>query len=203
MADALAPLPPPTSTSSAARFRGEVITPAARPYDDARRLWNAVHDLRPARHRASDERRRGRDRDPVRPRPWARDRRPVGRPQPVGPLERERRPRHRPVRDARRRGGPGGPDGARERRRAPGRARRRRAGARARVPGRRRRPHGRRGAHARWRRRPAAAAVRPHAGQRRRGRARHRRRPGRPGERDRGAGPVLGRARRRLELRRS
>jgi FAD/FMN-containing dehydrogenase len=29
-------------------FRGEVITPAAGTYDDARRLWNAVHDLRPA-----------------------------------------------------------------------------------------------------------------------------------------------------------
>ena len=29
-------------------FGGEVITPAADAYDDARRLWNAVHDLRPA-----------------------------------------------------------------------------------------------------------------------------------------------------------
>ena len=88
-----------------------------------------------------------------------------------------------------------------ERRCAPRRARRRGAGARPRLPGRRHRPHGRRGAHARWRGRPAAAAVRPDARQPRRGRARHRRWPARPGERDRGAGAVLGHARRRLELR--
>src|ERR671912_2103940 len=48
MADALAPLPPTALDQLRRTFRGEVITPAAETYDDARRLWNAVHDLRPA-----------------------------------------------------------------------------------------------------------------------------------------------------------
>src|SRR5213079_447206 len=29
-------------------FAGEIVTPADEGYDEARRLWNAVHDLRPA-----------------------------------------------------------------------------------------------------------------------------------------------------------
>jgi hypothetical protein len=29
-------------------FGGEIVTPADDDYDDARRLWNAVHDKRPA-----------------------------------------------------------------------------------------------------------------------------------------------------------
>ena len=29
-------------------FEGDVIVPTAPNYDDARRMWNAVHDLRPA-----------------------------------------------------------------------------------------------------------------------------------------------------------
>ena len=48
---------------------------------------------------------------------------------------------------------------------------------------------------------PPPAPLRPHDRQPRRGRARHRRRPPGPGVRDRGAGAVLGPARRRLELR--
>ena len=47
MADALAPLPPADLDQLRRSFRGEVITPAVDTYDEARRLWNAVHDLRP------------------------------------------------------------------------------------------------------------------------------------------------------------
>ena len=48
MADALAPLQPADLDQLRRTFRGEVITPNAQSYDEARRLWNAVHDLRPA-----------------------------------------------------------------------------------------------------------------------------------------------------------
>jgi len=48
MADALAPLPSTDLDQLRRTFRGEVITPTAKSYDAARRLWNAVHDLRPA-----------------------------------------------------------------------------------------------------------------------------------------------------------
>ena len=48
MADALAPFPSTALDQLRRTFGGEVITPAADSYDDARRLWNAVHDLRPA-----------------------------------------------------------------------------------------------------------------------------------------------------------
>ncbi len=48
MADALAPLPSTDLDQLRRTFRGEVITPTAESYDEARRLWNAVHDLRPA-----------------------------------------------------------------------------------------------------------------------------------------------------------
>jgi len=48
MADALAPLPSADLDQLRRTFRGEVITPSAASYDEARRLWNAVHDLRPA-----------------------------------------------------------------------------------------------------------------------------------------------------------
>ena len=88
MADALAPLPPADLDQLRRTFRGEVITPPADAYDEARRLWNAVHDLRPAVILRPTSAERGRDRHPVRPRSRAGDRRPVGRAQPVGPLER-------------------------------------------------------------------------------------------------------------------
>ena len=48
MADALAPLASTDLEQLRRTFRGEVITPTADSYDAARRLWNAVHDLRPA-----------------------------------------------------------------------------------------------------------------------------------------------------------
>ena len=48
MADTLAPLPPADLDQLRRSFRGEVITPAVDTYDEARRLWNAVHDLRPS-----------------------------------------------------------------------------------------------------------------------------------------------------------
>ena len=48
MADALAPLASTDLEQLRRTFRGEVITPTAESYDEARRLWNAVHDLRPA-----------------------------------------------------------------------------------------------------------------------------------------------------------
>jgi FAD/FMN-containing dehydrogenase len=48
MADALAPLAPTDLEQLRRTFRGEVITPTAESYHAARRLWNAVHDLRPA-----------------------------------------------------------------------------------------------------------------------------------------------------------
>ena len=96
-----------------------------------------------------------------------------------------RRPGHRPVGDARRRGGRGGPDRPRERRCAPRGPRHRGAGTRPRPPGRRRRAHRGRRADAGRRRRAAAAALRAHDRQPHRGRARDRRRA--PGARDRGS----------------
>ncbi len=47
LADASAPLTPRHLEQLRRTFGGEVITPSADAYDDARRLWNAVHDLRP------------------------------------------------------------------------------------------------------------------------------------------------------------
>ena len=177
MADALTPLPS-TDLDQLRRSSAARSSPGRRgAYDEARRLWNAIHDRRPAVIV------RPTDADEVATAIRLRARRDLeiavrsGGHSPPGHRGRRRRPRDRPVRDARRRGGPGGADRPSERRRAPRRARRRRAGARPGLPGRRRRPHGRRRADAGWRRRPAAAAVRPHDRQPCRGRARHGRRP--------------------------
>ena len=48
MADAFAPLPSAALDQLRRSFLGEVILPDTESYDAARRLWNAVHDLRPA-----------------------------------------------------------------------------------------------------------------------------------------------------------
>ena len=43
-----AALPPAAASALAARMRGSVLTPASEGYDDARRIWNAMIDRRPA-----------------------------------------------------------------------------------------------------------------------------------------------------------
>jgi FAD/FMN-containing dehydrogenase len=48
MVDASATLPAQALDQLRRSFGGDVITPADRSYDDARRLWNALHDRRPA-----------------------------------------------------------------------------------------------------------------------------------------------------------
>ena len=184
-------------------FSGAIITPADTPYDEARRLWNAVHDRRPGRHRPAADEYRDRHRHPVRARTRPRPGGPLRRPQPGWPPDLRRRPRDRHVgsparrdRSTRRRARPG-PMAARP----PRRARRRGAGARARLPDRRHRPHRRRGAHARRRRGAAAATFGLTIDNLRAvelvtadGRTR-------PRQRDRGTRAVLGPARGRLELR--
>ena len=82
-------------------LRGEVIAPQDAGYDDARRVWNGLHDRRPGvMVRPADAAdvatalRLGRDWDveiALRPRP-----------QPHGPFVHRGRPRHRHVRHARR-----------------------------------------------------------------------------------------------------
>src|SRR5664279_3275470 len=48
MVDASPTLPAQALDQLRRSFDGDVITPADRSYDDARRLWNALHDRRPA-----------------------------------------------------------------------------------------------------------------------------------------------------------
>ena len=179
MVDATARLAP-HDLDQLRRACGEVITPDDATYDDARRLWNAIHDRRPAGHRPADDGRAGRRGRALRSRPRPRDRGQVRRSQRRRAQGRRRLSRRRPVRDARRRGRPRDPDRPRQRRRAPRRARHRRPGPRPRLPDRGRRPHRRRRADARWRRGPPPAPLRSDDRQPRRRRARHRRRPARP-----------------------
>ena len=142
------------------RACGEVITPDDAAYDDARRLWNAVHDRRPAvivrpttatrspRRSASlastTSRSRSSPAATAPPGSGARDGGLVVDLSAMRGVEVDPRTRIARV----------------ERWRAPRRARRRRPGARPRLPGRRRRPHRRRRADPRRRRRPPAAALR-------------------------------------------
>ncbi len=48
MVDAAAALPPRALDQLRRSFGGDIITPTDAGYDDARRLWNAIHDRRPA-----------------------------------------------------------------------------------------------------------------------------------------------------------
>ena len=163
-------------------FGGEVITPADVAYDDARRVWNAVFDRRPALlvrptsvEDVATAIRFGRERGleiAVR----------CGGPQQCGALDHRRWARHRPVAAARRDRRSGASHRSRRRRRAPGRTRRRCAGARPRLPGRRHRSYGGRRTHPwRWDG-PAPAALRPDHRQPSRCRAGNCRRPHGPRE---------------------
>ena len=202
MAEALMGLDPGHLDRLRETCGGEVITPGDEGYDDARRVWNAVFDRRPALlvrpasvADVATAIRFGREHDleiAVR----------VGGHSASRPLDVRRRPRHRPVAAARSDRRPGAADRPRERRRAPRRARHRGAGARPRLPGRRDRPHRGRRPDARRRDGPAPAALRPDDRQPARGRARDRRRPDGPGQRVRGARALLGDPRRGRELRR-
>ena len=182
-------------------FDGEIVTPADDGYDEARRLWNAVHDRRPAV---------------------------IVRPTTTAEVATAIRfARDHDLELAVRSGGHSGPghsscdgglvvdlsrmrgvtvDAERRTARANGGALLGELDVAAQahglvVPDRRHRSHRRRRAHARRRRRPAPAALRPDDRQPPRGRARHRRRPGRPGKRNGGARAVLGHPRGRLEFR--
>ena len=140
-------------------FPGDIITPADDAYDEARRLWNAVHDRRPAvivRPRTSP--------DVASAIRFAREH----------DLELAvRSGGHSPSGHSTCEGGlvvdmsamrgvsvdPVDADGSGERRGAPRRARCRGAGAWARLSDRRRRPYGRGGTDARWRGRTACSGT--------------------------------------------
>ena len=163
MADAhhdAGPRPRPASPDASP---ATIITPEDPSYDDARRLWNAVHDRRPAvivRPTTADEVataiRFAREQDLELAVRSGGHSRPAGIDGADGGLVVDLSAMRGVD------GRPGGAHRAGERRRAPRRARRRGAGARPRLPGRRRRSHRRRRADARRRRRPAPAALRAH-----------------------------------------
>ena len=92
-------------------FAGEIVTPGDTSYDDARRLWNAVHDRRPAVIVRPGRLRRSRRRSGSRASEDLELAVRSGGHSPAGHSRLQRRPRRRPVGDARRVG--------RSRRRAP------------------------------------------------------------------------------------
>ncbi len=192
-----------TPPRPAAPTCGEVITPDDATYDDARRLWNAVHDRRPAvivRPTTAHQR-------SPRPIRFAREHDLEIVVQSGGHSRRRAHRTRTAVSSSTCRAmrgvevGSADPDRPIERRRAPRRARHRRPGARPRLPDRRRRPHRRRRADPRWGSGPPAAPLRADDRQPDRRRDRDRRRPPRPRDRDRRARALLGPARCRLELR--